>query len=129
MPPLLFPLLALIAGILASASLAPTPVWLCLPLAILLGMARKRCGLIAVFLLGAGLRSVEHPVPPIPPGAEASRVIATILQRPDWRGIGVYLDINIESVDGRPLRGRARLTEFLDQPELGDLFKGLDLHR
>jgi competence protein ComEC len=126
--PLLFPLLALIAGILASAYLEPASVWLCLPLAVLLGLARKPCGLIAVFLLGAGLRSIERPVPPLPPGSEASRVIATVLKRPDWRGIGVYLDVGIESIDGKPLHGRARLTEFLDQPELLDLFKALDLH-
>src|SRR5436190_3145709 len=128
MVPLLVPLLALIAGILASAHLDPTSVWLCLPLAILLGFARKSCGLIAVFLLGAGLRAVEHPVPPLPAGPEASRVVATVLQRPDWRGVGVYLEIEVEFIDGRSVRGRARLTEFLEQPELLDLFKTLDLH-
>jgi len=128
MIPLLFPLLALIAGILASSHLDPTSVWLCLPLAVLLGFARRPCGLIAVFLLGAGIRSVERPVPPLPPGTEASRVIGEILQRPDWRGVGVYLDVGLESIDGRELHGRARLTEFLEQPELLGLFNALDLH-
>ncbi len=128
MIPLLFPLLALIAGILASAHLHPVSVWLCLPLAILVGFVWKPCGLLAVFFLGAGLRSIEHPVPPLPPGNEASRVICTLLQRPDWRGVGVYLDVGVESIDGRSLHGRARLTEFLEQPELLDLFSALDLH-
>jgi competence protein ComEC len=128
MIPLLFPLLAVVAGILSSAHLDPASVWLCLPLAVLLGMARKPCGLIALFLLGAGLRSIERPVPVLPAGPEASRVIATVLRRPEWRGIGVYLDVGIESIDGRLLSGRARLTEFLDAPELLDLFTALDLH-
>lgn len=126
--PLLLPLLALIAGILASSRLDPGSVLLCLPLAILISLARSPCGLIAVFLLGAGLRSMERPVPKLPEGPEAMRVIGTVMDRPEWRGIGVYLDLGVESIDGRPLRGRARLTEFLDQPELADLFTALDLH-
>ena len=128
MIPLLYPLLALIAGILASGHLDPMSVWLCLPLAVLLGFARKPSGLIAVFLLGSGLGSVEHPIPPLPPGVEASRVVGTLQRRPDWRGLGVYLDVGVESVDGNSLHGRARLTEFLEQPELLDIFSALDLH-
>jgi competence protein ComEC len=128
MIPLLPPLLALIAGIVASSHLEPRTVWLCLPLAVLLGFARKPCALIAVFLLGAGLRSLERPVPPLPPGNEASRIVGTLLQQPEWRGLGVYIDLAIESVDGVAYRGRARLTEFLDNPELLSLFNALDLH-
>jgi competence protein ComEC len=129
MIPLLFPLLALIAGILLSTQLHPTAVWFCLPLATLLALIRKPCGLLAVFLLGAALRSVEAPVPPLPPGSEASRVICTLHQQPEWRGLGAYLDVVIESIDGKPIYGRARLTEFLDKPELLELFNALNLHR
>ena len=127
MIPLFFPLLALIAGILASPHLDTHSVWVCVPLATVLGFARKPCALIAIFLVGAGLRSMEKPAPALPPGSEASRVVGKLLHRPDWRGIGVYLDLAIESIDGAPLRGRARLTEFLEDPELIGLFKALDL--
>ena len=127
MIPLFLPLLSLVAGILASSSLDPRAVWFCFPLSVLLAFARKRYALIAIFLAGSGLRSLEPSVPPLPPGSEASRVEGTLLQRPDWRGIGVYLDVAVDSVDGQAYRGRARLTEFLDDPELKALFDGLDL--
>ena len=125
--PLLPPLLALIAGILASARLDAQAVWICLPLAVLLGFARKPCGLLAIFLLGAALRSREQPVPPLPPGNEASRIIGQILHRPDWRGLGVYLDVAVDSIDGIPYRGCVRLTEFIDDPEQKNLFTALSL--
>jgi competence protein ComEC len=115
------------AGILASKSLDSRAVWICLPLAVLLGFARRPCALIAVFLLGAGLRSREAPVPPLPPGNEASRIIGRLSHRPDWRGLGVYLDIAVDSIDGVPYRGRARLTEFLEEPALTELFNALEL--
>src|SRR5688572_286773 len=125
--PLLPLLFALIAGIVASSHIDARAVWLCLPLAVLLSFARKRCAWLAVFLLGAGLRSLEQPVPPLPPGNEASRVVGRLLHQPDWRGLGVYLDLGVEFVDDVPYRGRARLTEFLDDPELTALFSQLDL--
>jgi competence protein ComEC len=125
--PLLPPLLALVAGILAADHLDPRAVWICLPLAVLLGFARRPCALIAIFLVGAGLRSREQPVPSLPPGNEASRIVGRLLHRPDWRGLGVYLDVAIDSIDGVPYRGRARLTEFLEDPELTDLFNALAL--
>src|SRR6187200_66074 len=118
MIPLIFPLLALMAGILASSHLDARSVWLCLPLAILVGCARRPCAILAIFLLGGGLRSLERPAPSLPPGSEASRVVGRLLHRPDWRGIGVYLDLAVDSVDDVPYRGRARLTEFLEEPEL-----------
>jgi competence protein ComEC len=128
MIPLLPALLALIAGIVSSSHLDARAVLICLPLAVLLGIARKPCALLAVFLAGAGLRSLERPIPPLPPGNEANRVVGTLLQRPDWRGIGVYMDLAVDSVDGQPYSGRARLTEFLDDPELLALFNSLNLH-
>ena len=125
--PLLPPLLAVMAGILVSDRLDPRGVWICVPLAILLGFARKPCALLALFLLGAGLRSLEEPVPPLPPGNEASRIVGRLLHRPDWRGLGVYLDVALDSIDGVPYRGRARLTEFLEDPALTELFNALEL--
>src|SRR5678815_3090641 len=127
MIPLLLPLLALIAGIVASCRLDAHSIWICVPLAVLLGVARRPWALMAIFLLGAGLRSLERPVPALPPDNEASRVVGRLSHRPDWRGIGVYLDLALDSVDGHPVRGRARLTEFLEDLELIALFNELDL--
>src|SRR5262245_14246898 len=98
MIPLFLPLLAFIGGILASSHLDPHAVWICLPPAVVLGTARKHCMLLAIFLAGSGWRSIERPIPGLPPGSEASRVVGTLLQRPDWRGIGVYLDLDVQSV-------------------------------
>jgi competence protein ComEC len=127
MIPLLPALMALIAGVVCSSHLDAKSIWITLPLAVLLGFARKPCVLLAIFLAGAALRSLERPVPPLPEGTEAGRVVGTLLRRPDWRGIGVYLDVAVENVDGHPCWGRARLTEFLDDPELLKLFNTLDL--
>ena len=33
---------------------------------------------------------------------------------PEWRGLGVYLDVDVNDIDDKPVNGRARLTEFLD---------------
>jgi len=126
MVPLLFPLLCLILGILAGPHLDPNPVWLCLPLAILLGIARRRLLLLPVFLFGAALRDAVPTVPP-DPGADAVRVVGEITRAPDWRGIGVYLDIRVLRIDGRPYRGRARLTEFLDDADRLQLFNALNI--
>jgi competence protein ComEC len=126
MIPLLFPLLALISGILAASHLDPTPVWLCLPLAILIGIARRPLLVTAVFLLGAGLRNAVPSVPP-DPGNDAVRLVCSVSRAPEWRGLGVYLDVNVLSVDGRPYRGHARLTEFLDDPALLEIFNTLGI--
>jgi competence protein ComEC len=37
------------------------------------------------------------------------------------------MDVGLLTIDTRPYHGRVRLTEFLDDPELRDLFEGLDL--
>jgi competence protein ComEC len=60
-------------------------------------------------------------------GDAAARVIGRLVKHPEWRGIGAYLDLALESVDAQPWRGRARLTEFLDDPEQRTLFDALDL--
>ena len=126
MVPLLWPLFALIAGILLSPFLDARSVWLCLPLAALIGFARRWCLLPAIVLLGAGLRSLEPDVPP-DPGDLAVRLIGRLTRAPEWRGLGVYLDVEVLSVDGRPYRGRARLTEFLDDADLRSMFEALRL--
>jgi len=126
MVPLLFPLIALISGILAGPHLSPNPVWMCLPLSILLGIARRPLFLLPVFLLGAGLRAAIPTVPP-DPGTDAVRLVGKLTRAPEWRGLGVYLDVEVRRVDGRPYRGRARLTEFLDNPEQLQLFNTLDI--
>jgi len=126
MVPLLFPLVALISGILTGPRLDPIAVWMCLPLAILLGVAKRPFFLLSVFLLGAGLRSAVPAVPP-DPGMDAVRLVGRVARAPEWRGLGVYLDVQVLSVDGRPYRGRARLTEFLDDPERLQLFNALDI--
>lgn len=128
MVPLFLPLVSLIAGILAGPHLDSRAIWLCIPLAILLGVARRPLFLVAVFLLGAGIRDAVPAVPPAP-GAEAVRLIGKVLRAPEWRGPGVYLDVEVLTIDGQPYpdSGRVRLTEFLDNPEQVELFNTLDL--
>jgi competence protein ComEC len=50
-----------------------------------------------------------------------------VTRAPEWRGIGVYLDVQIQTVDDRSYRGRARLTEFLDNSDQLQLFNTLDI--
>ena len=57
------------------------------------------------------------------------RLVGLIRRAPEWRGLGVYLDLQVETLDGTPASGRARLTEFLDEPELNNLFEDLELGR
>jgi len=126
MLPLLGPLCALVAGILASPYLDPHAVWICLPLAILLAFARPWGLLLTFFLLGSGVRSLEPAVPP-DPGDVAVRLIGKLAKAPEWRGLGVYLDVELQTVDAQPYRGHARLTEFLEDSDLKGMFDALDL--
>jgi len=128
MVPLLLPLLTLIAGNLSGPFLDPQYVWMSFPLALLLGIAKRRLLLITVFLAGAARRDAIPLVPP-DPGPEAVRLIGTVERAPEWRGIGISLDVKVVSVDGRPSAGRARLTEFLDNPGILELFNTLELGR
>ena len=61
------------------------------------------------------------------PGDTAVRAVGRLTRPPEWRGVGTYLDVELLSVDAQPYRGRARLTEFLDDPEQRALFDALDL--
>ncbi len=126
MIPLLWPLAALIAGIVASPFLDPFYVWLCFPLSVLLAFVRRWGLLLTFFLLGAGLQSREPPVPP-DPGDLPVRLIGRLTKAPEWRGLGAYLDVELQTVDERPYYGYARLTEFLDDRELRSMFNALDL--
>jgi competence protein ComEC len=126
---LIFPLVALIAGILVSPCLDPFFVWICLPPVILLSFLRplQRCrALLPVFLLGAGLAAMQ-PVVPRDPGDTAVRLIGTLRRAPEWHGLGTYLDVELQTVDGQSYCGRARLTEFLDDAGTRRLFDALDL--
>ena len=64
---------------------------------------------------------------PADPGDTAVRLIGTLRRAPEWHGLGTYLDVQLHSVDGQAYRGRARLTEFLEDPETRQLFDRLDL--
>lgn len=80
---------------------------------------------MAIPLLLAILWSIFHSClePPLAlpdPGDTAQRVAGTILRPPEWRGEGVNLDLQLQD-------GRARLTEFLEEPEQRALFDGLGL--
>jgi len=121
-----FPLFSLIVGILISPCLDPAAVWICLPLAILISFAKRWCALIAIALLGAGVTSIQPTVPPEPDNT-ATRVTGKLTKAPEWRGLGSYLDLELQSIDTRPCRGRARLTEFLDDVEQRTLFDALNL--
>src|SRR5262249_45816345 len=103
----------------------PHAVWICLPLACLIAVAR-RWGLLIVFGLLGTLRTAQPIVPP-DPGDVASRVVGQLLKSPEWRGLGVYLDVELLSVDAGTYSGRARLTEFLDDPGQLAMFNTLDL--
>lgn len=130
MAPLVPPLAALLLGILVSPFLDAEPVWLCVPLAVLLTCARPRYALLVMTLLGAGLRSLEPSVPPLPSASapdQPVRLVGRLSVAPEWRGLGTYLDIQLQSIDAHPTRGRARLTEFLDDAELRRMFEALDL--
>ena len=121
------PLVALIVGILLSPCLDPVSVWISLPLAILISFAKRWCALIAVGLVGASIASLEPGPPPELRDATAARVIGSLTKAPEWRGLGVYLDLQLQSIDALPYRGRARLTEFLDDAEQRALFDALNL--
>ena len=124
---MVLPLIALIVGILLSPCLEPASVWICLPLAVLISFAKRWCGLIAVILAGAGIASLIPTPPTNLDDSTAARVIGSLTKAPEWRGLGVYLDLQLTAIDAQPLRGRARLTEFLDGPEQRALFDALQL--
>ena len=122
------PLIALLIGIFLSPCLDSRSVWICLPLAVLISFKKRGCWFVAVVLAGAGIASLTPPPPKNLDESAALRITGQLLKAPEWRGIGVYLDVQVESIDGQPNKeGTARLTEFLDDPEQRALFDALDL--
>src|SRR5262245_2519491 len=102
-------------------------VWICLPLAILISFGKRWCGLLAVTLAGAAAASLIAVPSTYPGDTAANRMIGRLAKAPEWRGLGVYIDLQLESIDAHPYLGKARLTEFLDNPEQRSLFEALDL--
>jgi len=87
---------------------------------------RGWCLWLLVALIGAADASRVPTVPPVPQDA-AVRVVGKLLKAPEWHGLGTYLDVELQAVDTQPYRGRARLTEFLNDPDQRELFDKLDL--
>src|SRR5262245_38913028 len=114
---MLLSLVALIAGILLGPCVDPAPVWICIPFSILLSCLRRGCVLLTIFLLGCGVASWQSTVPR-DPGETAVRLIGTLRKAPEWHGLGIYLDVQLETVDGQAYHGRARLTEFLEDRDI-----------
>jgi competence protein ComEC len=121
------PLLALVTGILLSSCLDSRSVWVCLPLAILVSFRKRRFGLVAIALLGAGVASLKPALPAYIEDTTATRVTGRLTKAPEWRGLGTYLDLELQAIDAQSYHGRARLSEFLDDPEQRALFDALDL--
>src|SRR5262245_49794932 len=88
---------------------------------------RKWCGFLLVILIGAARTQMRPTVPTGNFGDSAMRLVGSLAKAPEWRGIGVYLDVRVETIDGQRYRGIARLTEFLEDPEQRALFDALGL--
>ncbi|PYS18271.1 MAG: hypothetical protein DMG17_06505 [Acidobacteria bacterium] len=136
-------LIPLLIGILLSPYLDERFVWAAIPAALvtltfsqgfaLLGSrfapsprARGWTLWLLVALIGAADASMLPAVPPIPEDT-AVRVVGKLTKAPEWRGLGTYLDLELQTVDRLPYRGRARLTEFLNDSDQRELFDKLDL--
>src|SRR5256885_1481306 len=78
-------------------------------------------------LLGAGVASLTPEPPPDTADTTAGRVLGRLTRAPEWHGLGTYLDLQLQNIDGQEASGRARLTEFLDDPEQRQLFDALQL--
>src|SRR5437867_1006366 len=136
-------LIPLLSGILLSPYLDERFVWAAIPAALvtltfsqgfaLLGSrfapsprGRGWTLWLLVALIGAADASMLPAVPPIPEDT-AVRVVGKLTKAPEWRGLGTYLDLELQTVDRLPYRGRARLTEFLNDSDQRELFDKLDL--
>ena len=124
-------LISLLIGILASPCLDSRSVWTAIPITIVLLIlpspnGRKWLLYLLCTLVGAADDSMIPAVVPIETNT-ALRVLGRLTHAPEWRGLGAYLDVELQSIDAQPYRGRARLTEFLEDPEQRKLFDDLDL--
>src|SRR5438094_2504743 len=124
-------LIPLLIGILLSPCLDERFVWATIPFALLIltlasDRARGWCVWLLVALIGAADASRVPTVPPVPEDT-AVRAVGKLLKAPEWHGLGSYLDVELQAIDTQPYRGRARLTEFLNDPDQRKLFDKLDL--
>src|SRR5437879_4439403 len=136
-------LIPLLIGILLSPYLDERFVWAAIPAALvtltfsqgfaLLGSrfapsprGRGWTLWLLVALIGAADASMLPAGPPIPEDT-AVRVVGKLTKAPEWRGLGTYLDLELQTVDRLLYRGRARLTEFLNDSDQRELFDKLDL--
>jgi competence protein ComEC len=130
LPPLLFPLLALVAGILVSPYLDNRYVWLTLPLTLLVAIARPRTAFTTVFLFGSLIRTHYEVAPPhIVDDGLPARVEAVLEGAPQFRAPGYDLTARILRVNGVALSGSARLTYSPpdDGRQLAQIFEELEL--
>ena len=128
MPPLLPPLVALVAGVLTAPYLHPEYVWLCVAPALPIGIARPKLAVLVIFLLGAGLRSNKDVQPPvIHDDGYPARAVVRLEGPPEWREPGYYLNVRMISVGGRSIGGRARLSFFPGDAKLDRLFRDFGL--
>ncbi len=115
-------------GIVASPYLDPFFVWVTLIPTLLLSLLRPKCLLLALCLMGAGLRANQEVRPPvILDDGYARRVVAVLEGPPEWRDPGYHFDVDIRTLDGQPWRGRARLSFFPHDDKLDKLFRNLGL--
>src|SRR5438552_12219326 len=110
-------LIPLLIGILLSPCLDSKSVWAAIPVAIAIltlpsARGRRWCLYLLVALVGAADASIAPGVAPVPQDS-AVRVAGRLIKPPEWRGLGAYLDVELQAIDAEPYRGRARLTEFL----------------
>jgi competence protein ComEC len=124
-------LIPLLIGILLSSCLDSKSVWNAIPAAIaLLTLPSPRgrwwCLYLITGLVAAVDASMVPAVPPVPEDS-AIRLVGKLTKAPEWRGLGAYLDVELHTIDAQPYRGRARLTEFLDDVDQRELFDALDL--
>ncbi len=96
--------------------------------ALLIAIARPKCAVLVVFLLGSGLRANKDVQPPvIPDDGYPARVVVRLGGPPEWREPGFYLDVQLISVGDRPISGRALISYFPGEPELDTLFRSFQL--
>ncbi len=124
-------LIPLLFGIFVSPCLDSTSVWIAIPVTILMlllpsGRGRKWILYLLVALVGAADVATIPTVAPVREDT-AVRIHGKLTKPPEWRGLGTYLDVQLQSIDAQRYRGRARLTEFLQDPEQRALFDAMHL--
>lgn len=132
MPPLVWPLLCLVAGILGAPylDLRYAAVWL--PLTFLVAWLRPKLALIAIGLGGAILASLHQPAGQLAIRDDGlpRRVLLRLGTAPAAQGDGAYFLADVLEADDTPVSsGRARLTWFPDDYGSAEIFRNLRLGR